>query len=388
MRVALLTNIPTPYRVPVYRALAATPGWELRVFVSARSEFERSWSVDTSGLDVEQVPGLSLRGRTRTRGPIQLEQRVTRHLPLGLLAALARFAPQVVVSGELGARSWLALAYCRLFGARLVLWSYHSRVSATATGPVGRVLRRLLLSRAQSVIGMGSRARKVLEGLGVPSGRIFDAPNAHDHDGLMRALERADPEARLRELELEYGARKRIALVAGRLVAAKGISALLAAWNRVPEALRADWTLLFVGSGPLQGRVQSESAGRRPGEVIWIPGVDTDEMASYYAACRLLVFPTLSEPWGLVVNEALACGRPVLCSIHAGCADDLVRHGVNGWLADPTRPDDFALALEQALESPDLERLGEAARATAERLRPEAMADGIRRAVVAAAFLS
>ena len=80
VRVALLTNIVPPYRVPVYRALADTPGWRLRVFTNAETEFDRSWQVDTSGLDVECVPSLSL-----VRGHRTL------HLPWALPPALARW---------------------------------------------------------------------------------------------------------------------------------------------------------------------------------------------------------------------------------------------------------------------------------------------------------
>jgi glycosyltransferase involved in cell wall biosynthesis len=384
MRVALLTNIPAPYRIPVYEALAATPGWELRIFVSASSEFDRSWGMESCDLDIERVAGLAVLGRNRTRGPIAVEQVVTRHLPLGLLGALRRFAPHVVVSSELGPRTWLALLYCTLFRIPLVMWSYHSRVSASAAGPVRQALRRLLLARAQVVIGMGTQARQVLVGLGVPGDRIFDAPNAHDRDGLERALAGVDADEQLAELAEELEGRKRIALVAGRLIEAKGIAPLLAAWNRLPESLRSDWTLLFVGSGPLAAKVQSESAGRPPGEIAWIPSVQPDELIGFYAAARLLVFPTLSEPWGLVVNEAFACGRPVVCSIHAGCADDLMRPGENGWLTDPTDPKAFARILEEALTSPDLDRLGACARARVERFGPQVMADGMRRAVASA----
>ncbi len=384
MRVALLTNIPAPYRLPVFENLAATPGWQLRIFVSADSEAGRSWRPTASGVDVERVPGLSFLGQHRTRGPIAVEQRVTRHLPLGLLGALRRFAPHVVVSSELGARTWLALLYCRLFRIPLVAWSYDSRVSASAAGPVRQALRRLLLERVQAVIGMGRQARQVLRRLGVPDERIFDAPNAHDRDRLAQALGRVDAEAHLAELAEELEGRKRIALVAGRLVQSKGIEPLLAAWSRLPESLRADWTLLFVGSGPLASKVQSESAGRPPGEIAWMPAVQPDELAGFYAAARLLVFPTLSEPWGLVVNEAFACGRPVVCSVHAGCADDLVRAGENGWLADPTDPSAFTRTLEEALGSADLDRLGAQARRDVEPFGPEAMADGMRRAVTTA----
>ena len=305
---------------------------------------------------------------------------MTRHLPLGLLFALRRFAPRVVVSGELGARSWLALLYCTLFRVPLVLWSYHSRLSGAA-GPVRQALRRMLLARARAVIGMGIQAREVLRGLGVPAARIFDAPNAHDAEGLARALSQVDAEARREELADELEGRKHIALFAGRLVAAKGIPQLLAAWQRLPEELRADWTLLFVGSGPLARKVQSESAGRPPGEIAWMPAVQPEELVALYATARLLVFPTLSEPWGLVVNEAFACGRPVVCSIHAGCADDLLRPGENGWLVDPTDPHGFARTLEEALTSPQLDRLGANARDTAARFGAEGMAAGMRRAV-------
>jgi glycosyltransferase involved in cell wall biosynthesis len=384
MRVALLTNIPTPYRIPVYEALAATPGWTLRVFVSAHGEFDRGWRLRPSRLDVERVPGWSFRGRNRTRGSAAVEQVVTRHLPLGLWGALRRFAPDVVVSSELGLRTGLALVYCALFRVPLVIWSYHSRVSASVAGPLRRTLWRLLLPQARSVIGMGTQARQVLRHLGVPDERIFDAPNAHDRDGLARALTGVDADAELAELAEELEGRKRIALVVGRLVEAKGIGPLLAAWNRLPEGLRADWTLLFVGSGPLAGVVQSESAGRPPGEIAWIPSVQPEELAGFYATARLLILPSLSEPWGLVANEAFACGRPVLCSVHAGCADDLIRAGENGWLADPLDPEAFARVLEEALTSPDLERFGAAARSRVQRFGPESMADGMRRAIVSA----
>ena len=71
MRVALVPTLLPPYRVPVFRALADTPGWQLRVMVSADSEFDRTWVVDAGGLDVERVPGVSWvrRGATRHTAP-------------------------------------------------------------------------------------------------------------------------------------------------------------------------------------------------------------------------------------------------------------------------------------------------------------------------------
>ncbi len=385
MRVALLTNILTPYRVPVYEILAATPGWELRVMVNAESEFDRSWQVERGSLDVERVTGFALRRRIRARGRALYHQITTLHIPTGLPAALRRFAPDVVISAELGARTLIALLYARLTGTPLVIWSYHSRVGATGAGPLQRLWRRFLLANAQAVVGMGRQARDVLSGLGVPSERIFDAPNACDHDSVVRAVEGCEPEALRASLQERLGCRERIALVVGRLVPMKGVAPLIQAWEWLPEELRARWTLLFVGSGPLEALLREAEASADRGEIAHTPTVPPDEVAGYYAASDLLVFSSLGDPWGLVVNEALASGLPVLCSRLAGCADDLVRPGENGWHFDPHDPQEFARTLREAMESEDREALRDAARDTAGRFRPERMADGIRRAVQHAA---
>ena len=104
-------------------------------------------------------------------------------------------------------------------------------------------------------------------------------------------------------------------------------------------------------------------------------------MIELYAAADLVLLPSLQEPWGLVVNEAFLCGVPVLCSSRAGCAADMLRPGENGWVFDPTDEDDFANTLREALTCGRRDQLGAEARRTAERFRPEAMAEGMRRAI-------
>jgi glycosyltransferase involved in cell wall biosynthesis len=381
VRVALLTNILAPYRMPVFHALAETPDWKLRVFVNAKSEFDRAWRVEPGDLDVEKVAGLSLPRRIRARGRAAYDLIATLHIPTGLISSLKRFRPDVVISAELGARTAMALLYARLAGVPLVIWSYHSRVSATSAGPLQRIWRRFLLAHAKAVVGMGSQARAVLGELGVSGDRLFDAPNAGDHTALVSAVEAADTEGLVHTLREQFGCRGRIALVPGRLVPMKGISKLIQAWESVPEEVRIQWTLLFVGSGPQAALVREAEASTEGGEIVLVPTVPPRDMAAFYAASELVVFASLGDPWGLVVNEALASGRPVACSTLAGCAEDLVRPGENGWLFNPRDPRQFRQVLQQALECPERERMRDGARATAERFRPERMADGIRRAV-------
>jgi glycosyltransferase involved in cell wall biosynthesis len=386
MRAALLTNILTPYRVPVYRSLArsrtgtgagATMDW--RVLTNAATEFDRGWRVDAEDLDVECVRGVSVQ-REFAFGGDRARQRVTTHLPLGLPAALRRFAPDVVVSAELGPRTLLAWLYCRTFRIPFVIWSYHSRQSAHC-GPVLRRLRRRLVRSADALVGMGVQAREVLRELGAHDGDIFDAPNAHDVEGLRAALDWADPGELRDRLEVEVGLRGNVALVPGRLVAGKGVGPLLDAWDRIPEPVRSQWSLLFLGDGPLAEQVHLAIDARPRGELVCVPAVAPSAMAEFYLLADLVVFPSLGDPWGLVVNEAMACGTPVLCSSRAGCSDDLIRADDNGWIADPAHPEHFAEVLLKALEHPGREALGVAAERSITACSPVRMADGILAAV-------
>lgn len=386
MRVALLTNALTPYRLPVYRDLAATPGWRLRLLLSAQSEphwgdaWSEAFAAGSAALDVELVRGFGFERRQLTHRDAGVVQQVSTHVPWGAFGALRRFRPHVVVSAELGARSLIAAAYAACFRVPLVLWSYHARVSAEATTFARRGLRRRLLARADAVIGMGVQAREVLRALGVPDARIFDAPNAHDAPGYERARDGLDALAARHALRGALRARERIALVVGRLVPVKGILPLLAAWVRVPESLRAGWTLCFVGNGPLAPAVR-DAARTCPGEIAHLPALPAGEMPAIHSAADLHIFASLGDSWGLVVNEALACGVPVLCSRLAGCADDLIEPGRNGWLFDPTDTRGAVEALSQALASDALARMGAHAQDSAKRFGPETMAAGLRRAI-------
>jgi len=370
MRVALLTNIVPPYRVPVYRALADTPGWRLRVFTNAESEFDRSWQVDTGELDVQCVPSSAV-----VRGHRTL------HLPWSLPAALHGFAPDAIVSTELGPRTWVAEMHRALRGTPLTVWIETTPLRVREGGRLRQAIGPAVLRLADAVVGPGSAARRVARGWGVPDGRIFDAPNAHDVEGFEKALASLDRDAVARDLRAGLGTRSRVALVVGRLFDVKGIAPLLDAWDLLESALRRDWTLLFVGSGPLDGLVRRARDTHREGEIVHVPAVQPRDVVPFCAAADLLAFPSLCDVWGFAVNEAMACGLPVVCSTRAGCSEDLIRPGENGWLADPRDAQGFAAALHDAMTCGHRRRLGERARETVAAHTPQRMAEGVRDAV-------
>ena len=372
MRIAICTNFVSPYRRPVFGAMAATPGVEVGVFTSTGMEADRDWStVDGRSEPFRIIRSLSITRRrtTRSSGGGGFIQQLERHYPVGMPWDIARFRPDVIISGELGPRTMMAWATGKVMGVPVVPWTYHPEAQADVAAR-GTVIRRAILRSCPAVIGMGTQARHVLRSMGCDDAKIFDALNAADTSGIdarVNTFAHAESVSRIRR-SLQG---KRIALVCGRLVPMKGIDELLSAWSRVNEATRREWELVFVGDGSLSDRVD---AMKQHG-VTGVGHVDPALIPDWYAAADLHIFASLGDPWGLVVNEAMRCGTPTLCSRWAGCANDLVIHDRNGIVFDPSKTvDQVAADLQAALSRTDLDAMGQTAILDVAHLTPEAMA--------------
>lgn len=376
MRVVFLTNIVSPYRRPVFHRLAKTPGWDFHVLNNAASEFDRSWEVNTEGLRVHQSKTWSIKRTVHSTDPVPFDQVITLHLPRSLWSDLKQLKPDVVISHELGPRTMLAAAYCKRHGIPLVIWAYQSRISATQTNRLKNTVRRVLLKQAAVVVGMGTQARDVLHGLGVEDERIIDAPNSADCDTLNERLSSLETHREAEQIRETYGNGRKLACVFGRLVPLKGTSAILDHWRCLPEAVRAQWRLVFVGDGPLSQLVNEQND---PG-IIHAGTVPPDKIAAWYKATDLHLFPTLGDVWGLVVNEAMQCGVPTLCSKHAGCSDDLLSDDVDGFVYDPTS-ENASKKLQHALTHPELSEMGRRARQAVRPYSLDRLADAFRDAV-------
>ncbi|MGE9290605.1 MAG: glycosyltransferase family 4 protein, partial [Puniceicoccales bacterium] len=377
-KVAFLTNIISPYRKPVFERLHETPEWDFTVYADARREFDRQWDVASESLKVIYPKCLSWKRKVKSTEPVLFEQTITLHIPFGLFWCLFRDKPQTVISLELGLRTAIAAFYCTLTRRKLIIWAYQSRIIGTQ-GRSRLLWRKFLLGRAHRVVGMGIQAREVLRGWGVPDEKIVDALNAADHVTLAQKLSEPDAESRCTRILDENAPQKKLAIVVGRLIPLKGVEYLLDIWNQLPSDLHEQWQLVFLGDGPLSSLITNAP---HP-SITWKGPIPTDDMAYWYKAADLHIFPTCGDVWGLVVNEASEAGTPTLCSIHAGCSDNLIHPGVDGLLFDPTRKDEAGLALQNALQNPELNRLGESARKTVSSYTLDQLAQSFRNAASA-----
>ena len=199
--------------------------------------------------------------------------------------------------------------------------------------------KRLILRKFSSAVCGGKLHRDYLISLGMPEHRIFTKYDVVDND-YFRQGDGAN-------LDFLPGLKDRrpFFLASSRFLPRKNLYGLLTAYGAYRSRALEGWRLVLLGSGteeqPLRAKVDAENIP----DVTFAGFRQIDELPTYYAAAGCFVHPALSEPWGLVVNEAMAAGLPILVSKNAGCAPDLVEPGKNGLWFDPRLPEELAEAM-------------------------------------------
>ena len=196
-------------------------------------------------------------------------------------------------------------------------------------------LKRRLVGKFGSGLCGGTPHRAYLEQLGMPAGRIRDRYDVVDNQRFRQAVEevRRAP-GRWRHLP-GLSHEGRYFLASSRMIERKNLRGLLEAYRGYSEATHAPWPLILLGTGPEEDSLREQAASLRQGQVVFAGFRQFDELVAYYAFAGAFIHPALQEQWGLVINEAMSCGLPVLSSRTAGAAHDLVTHGGNGFLFDP-----------------------------------------------------
>lgn len=280
------------------------------------------------------------------------------HVPYDTLALLLREHASVVISGELGARTLQAAIYRCLFPrTKLIIWTGLSEVTEKGLGRLRTSFRRMLLHFADAVTANGSSATRYLLGLGVIREKIFRVPYGVDISHFLGLPLQREPNVARRLIYF------------GRLVQRKGLQPfleVLSTWLRDhPESSCEFW---LVGDGPLRKDLAAFPAPSSL-KLKFLGNVEYEELPRLYAQGGVLAFPTLADEWGVVVNEALASGIPVMGSLYSQAVEEMVRDGIDGWTFHPDRPEEMYAAIDRALTVPS-EKLDEMRRAGRERIRP------------------
>jgi glycosyltransferase involved in cell wall biosynthesis len=373
VRVALLTEIISPYRIPVFNALARQQGIELHViFLAETDPTQRHWLIykDEIQFSYEVLPAW----RRRWGGWHILLNR-------GMSSALENFRPNSILCGGYNYPAfWEALTWAKFHRAHFTAWIESTSRVQRNPSLLAAFIKRWFIRNCNSFAVPGKSSFEYVRSMGVPAERIHTAPNAVDNQrfaSLARSVrERAD------QFRAELGLPPRYFVYAGRVTREKGAFHLLEAYTRLEPELRSEVGLVLVGEETAKNELMKSVAKLYPGKVIFPGFTQRDQLAAFYALAEALVFPTLSDTWGLVVNEAMACGLPIIASDVAGCVADLVRDGENGFVIPSANVDKLVEAMAAFARDPKLaSRLGQHSARLIEAFSPERCAAGLATAV-------
>ncbi|PTX53733.1 glycosyltransferase involved in cell wall biosynthesis [Melghirimyces profundicolus] len=334
-RLAILNNNISPYRIPVYSLIGEN--FNTTVLFSGREDNRTTWAglenrLREKGLSAKRSWGFTIKYKRKRDG--QVFDRHYLHINLGYIWDLFRERPDAVITIEMGFRTIAALVYGALSRKPVWVWWGGTLHTESTRGPFKRIVRRLLARWVRHWISYGQTSTEYLMSIGVSRERILQIQNCVDETFFNRPVK---PAIMLKQ--------KPVLLYVGQLIGRKGVRLLLEAAARMQEEGHR-FSLLLVGEGAERESLVSYARELGLVDVYFHPAQPPEKMPAIYRSADCLVFPTLEDVWGLVVNEAMWSGIPVLASKYAGCAPEIVptKQGF-----DPLNPSDFDRALRLAL---------------------------------------
>ncbi len=207
-------------------------------------------------------------------------------------------------------------------------------------------MKRWFFARCHGFLAYGARSREYLVHYQAATDRVFEpcqaAALSHHYDAQAALSQRQ---------QLAPSPSRPVFLFVGRLSPEKSLLVLLTAFQRIHAELPAS-TLTLVGAGPQRAQLEAKVAALGLAAAVHFAGtMAPDQLASAYASATCLILPSSSEPWGLVINEALSYGCPVLISDRCGCLPELVAPGGTGLSFTAGDSDDLYRCMRAA---PDL----------------------------------
>ena len=310
MKIALVTNTPPPYRVPIFTRLANWPGIDFHVIFCARREPNRLW--DLPPLD---FPHSFLRERFFT-----VDGRYIHNNP-DVMSLLWKLAPDVVVTDGFNPTHLYAFLAAQCKGVPHIAMTDGTDLSEQSLSLKHRLVRRLVYTRSRAFISASIGGDRLYQAYGVKPERCFHSWLCVDNTEFTPSVQ---------------GDKKRFDFIfCGRMEKPKNPLFAMEVAHQTAKVMQQRLRILMVGSGSQDHALRAAAARFEDWIDVQFYGFATQRaLPGLYRSARLFLFPTHADVWGIVANEACAAGLPVLVSPYAGVADELVRNGENGFVRE------------------------------------------------------
>jgi len=324
MRLTILFNRFGPYHLVRLKAAGACCELTAIEFSAVDNTYE--W---------DKVPGASGFTRVTLFTDSSVENKSTEEVRRTLWQALSESNPDVIVIPGWGSTpALLALQWSRISKVPAVLMSDSQEIDEPRVSWKEWVKAKVVKQFSAGLVGGGPH-KKYLTKLGLPERFVFSGYDVVDNEYFSESANAARAAASWYRNELRLP--ENFFLKSCRFIEKKNLFGLLDAYAKYSKETGPDaWQLVIIGDGVLRPQLEEQIKYLGLDSLVHLPGFKQyDELPVYYGLAGAYIQASTTEQWGLVVNEAMASGLPVLVSERCGCAQDLVQEGVNGFTFDP-----------------------------------------------------
>jgi len=342
-KVALVHNIIAPYRVPLFEALARHPAIDLQVYYCAKTHKNRRWDVlESNAYSYTVLPGIAL----EVAG-------IAYHINPSILTRLATNRYDcIILGGSADFTTQFSFFISNALKLPVILWSEMFERGEGSLAKFVAPLTRFFIRNADALIVPGSRSRDFHIKRGAAPERVFIAPNTINNDAFFaKSSAFKQREEQLKD-DLHLG-NNTIVLFVGELNERKGVRSLLRAFTKL-KSEREITALVVIGDGELKSELIQLVSNESMTHITFTGWISDEEKIKYYAIADLFVLPTLYDLCPLVLNEAMACGLPIITTTAAGCASDMIVEGENGFIVEPQNEDALREAILRIVQDDEL----------------------------------
>lgn len=351
MKIAKIVHIPTPYRNPLYKQIAEQIGSKnLKVFYldsTAKGAFK--WQLEQdNGFQEKIMPKLS--------PDFMDDWPFIGRINPSIFSELNNFKPDVIiVHGYSHATFLMAFLWAKINKIPYVIGGEMEHLSLNKRQALARIVRDIIIkfvySNAAYIMTMGTTGDKWCEHFGFPKEKLTRAPYVSDNE-FFKENSILTPEDK-KELRKKYNIPENnfVFISVSRLVAVKQLDKQIKAFNRLQEQYK-NTTMFIVGNGEQEEYLKNLAKDNE--NIIFAGGLQKPDVARMLGVSDCFVLNSNYEPWGLVVNEALACSLPVISTDMVGSYLDLCKDGLNGYIVNAFNDNENELfkAMEKMVKAP------------------------------------
>ena len=327
-QVVYVSNMPAPYRVPVYDLVQQSSQYKFDLVYLTASEPDRNWRTvfDRSFVHLMKSRTVSFKGRFI-------------HWTPGLYEKLKSLSPDVIILTGYNPAHLVGAFYAIFHKTKLIIHTDGTMRSEANQSYWHRLIRRLLSFKVSAYIGTGESARELYVSHGAKAENIFISRLAVDNE----MFRNNNPKLQKKEFDLIF---------VGRFEEIKRPLFVIDIAEKLSQSLGRTIHVVFIGSGSLDSSIRERLKNSKNISAL-LPGfVQPEHLPSWFHRSRVFVLPSTFEPWGLVANEAAAAGLPIVSTDVPGSVGEIIWDGVNGKVVSASATaDEWALEIAEIISN-------------------------------------